>query len=218
MELKGKVIDFLGDSITEGYGVQNVAANRFDNVLKESAALKAVHNYGVGGSRIAHQRMPSEKPRWDLCFCGRAYDMDPSADIIVVLGGTNDYGHGDAPFGQSDDHTPATFCGAVNFLMDFLKTQYPRATIVFMTPSHRNGDANPSAKAQTDKRPLAAYVDHILAAAKQRGIATLDLFRDLPIDPNRAEDREKYSPDGLHLNDAGHRMVAATLEAFLKKL
>ena len=85
MELKGKIIDFLGDSITEGTGVEDRENNRYDNILKRKYDLKAVYNYGIGGSRLAHQRTPSEKPRFDLCFCGRVYDLNPYADIIVVL-------------------------------------------------------------------------------------------------------------------------------------
>ena len=103
MDLKGKIIDFLGDSITEGVGVQDRINNRFDRVLERNCGLKATYNYGIGGTRLAHQRTPSEKPRHDLCFCGRAYDMNKDADIIVVYGGTNDYGHGDAPFGEYGD-------------------------------------------------------------------------------------------------------------------
>lgn len=220
MELKGKIVDFLGDSITEGTGVADVAANRFDHVLKEIAGLKEVHNYGVGGSRIAHQRRASEEARWDLCFCGRAFDMNKDADVIVVFGGTNDYGHGDAAFGQPDERTAATFCGALNYLMDTLQREYPRAQVVFMTPAHRMGDALPSQDVPdvSGKRPLAAYVDQIIAAADAHGIPVLDLFRALPIDPNDPADAERYAPDGLHLNDAGHRMLAGYLRDFLEKL
>ena len=219
MDLKGKTINFLGDSITEGAGVEDLS-NRFDNVLCELASLRRANNYGVGGSRIAHQRRASEVPRFDLTFCGRAFDMDREADVIVVFGGTNDYGHGDAPFGESSDATPATYCGAVNFLMDFLRSEYPRATVVFMTPAHRAGDAAPSndIPGVPDKRPLDAYAEVIRRAAAARDIPVLDLYNRLPVDPNRPEDVEKYAPDGLHLNDAGHRMLAQLLKDFLEAL
>ncbi len=75
MELKNKTINFLGDSITEGVGVSDIKNSRYDNRLKEMLELKKVNNYGMGGTRIAHQSVPSEEPRYDLCFCGRAYDM-----------------------------------------------------------------------------------------------------------------------------------------------
>ena len=111
---------FLGDSITEGVGVDDIENCRYDNVLRREYGLAATYNYGIGGTRIAHQSVPSEKPRHDLCFCGRVYNIDPNADIIVVYGGANDYIHGDAYIGTPEDKTPATFCGGVNFLMDYL--------------------------------------------------------------------------------------------------
>ena len=110
MILEGKKIAFLGDSITEGVGVSDRASNRYDNILKKSCGLAKTYNYGVSGTRLAHQSVPSEKPRFDLCFCGRAYDMANDADIVVVYGGINDYIHGDAPVGKIGDRTPATFC------------------------------------------------------------------------------------------------------------
>ena len=119
MELKGKIIDFLGDSITEGVGVDDRVNHRYDNIMKKEYGLKEVYNYGIGGSRFAHQSKPSIKPRHDLCFCGRVYDLNKSADIIVVYGAVNDYLHGDAPIGSMGDTTPVTFYGAVRFLMNF---------------------------------------------------------------------------------------------------
>ena len=50
MDLKGKTINFLGDSITEGCGVTDIEANRYDNVIKRNCQLKKVNNYGIGGT------------------------------------------------------------------------------------------------------------------------------------------------------------------------
>lgn len=40
----------------------------------------------------------------------------------------------------------------------------------------------------------------------------------LPIDPNREEDRAKYTADALHFNDAGHHIIAQPLKDFLEQL
>ena len=221
MILEGKVIDFLGDSITEGVGVEDRQNNRFDKRIERDCALKASYNYGIGGTRLAHQIHASvEKPRWDLCFCGRAYDLNKSADIIVVFGGTNDYGHGDAPFGTLEDTTPTTYCGAVYWLMSFLKTTYPSAQVVFMTPARRKGDAEKSknAKKQPDALPLIEYVKAIEEQGKKLNVPVLNLFENLGIDPNNEEERHAYTIDGLHFNDAGHAIIAEKLTAFLKAL
>lgn len=224
MELKGKIIDFLGDSITEGVGVKNIKENRYDNVMLREYGLGAVHNYGIGGTRLAHQSTPSEKPRFDLCFCGRAYDLDKSADIIVVYGGINDYIHGDAPIGTEADQTPATFYGAVRFLMKFLKEQYPKAKVVFMTPAHTClhgiSDAQPSVNPikKADAMPVIGYVNIIKKLAEEFDIPVLDLYHNLGIDPNIPEDKERYTADGLHFNDAGHAIIAKLLGDFLLQL
>ena len=113
MNLKNKTISFLGDSITEGCGASSVE-KRFDEVLMEMAELADVNNYGIGGTRIARQqKINPDTVVWDEnSYCER-FDKVEEADIIVVFGGTNDYGHGDAPFGTFDDRTPDTYCGAL---------------------------------------------------------------------------------------------------------
>lgn len=223
MELKGKIIDFLGDSITEGLGVSNLE-NRYDNRLAKMCELKAVHNYGIGGTRLAHQQSPSEKPRHDLCFCGRAYDLDRSADIVVVYGGVNDYIHGDAPIGKEGDTTPATFRGGVYFLMNLLKTNFAGKPVVFMSPAHchyqgiSDKDVSPRPMKRDDAMPLRGYVEIIKATGQKLGIPVLDLMENLGIDPNAPADRETLTADGLHFNDAGHEYIAKALEKFLKAL
>ena len=224
MKLEGLTVNFLGDSITEGTGVTNVPENRYDNRLKRMYNLGATNNYGIGGTRLAHQEKPSDKPRYDLCFCGRAYNMDPGADLIVVYGGVNDYIHGDAYFGKMEDRTPETFCGAVYFLMELLKTLYPGTTVVFMTPAHchfrgvSDREISPRPVKKPDAKPLAEYVRVIKERGEELGIPVLDMFENLGIDPNNEEDMIRYTEDGLHFNDDGHAFIARALGDFLAAL
>lgn len=221
MKLENKTINFLGDSITEGVGVNNIS-NRYDNVIKAKCKLKTAYNYGISGTRLAHQSVPSEKPRYDLCFCGRVYDLNPDANIIVVYGGVNDYIHGDAPFGSLSDNTPATFCGGVEFLMQTLPELYPDSKVVFMTPAHCSYDTikdsapsdRPSKK--SDAKELKEYVNVIVQKGKSHNIPVLNLYEDLPINPNIPSDKEKYTADGFHFNDEGHKILANLLIDFLE--
>lgn len=224
MNVKGFKVNFLGDSITEGVGVAN-QENRYDNRLKEELQLSAVNNYSISGTRLAHQIHPSEKPRYDLCFCGRAFDMDHSADMVIVYGGVNDYIHGDAPFGEIGDTTPATFCGGVFFLMNYLRTTYGNKPIIFLTPArsflrHTVDDLLPSThqKKVTEGKALIAYADAIIETAKQFDIAVLDLYRNLGLDPHDEECYSTYTTDGLHFNDAGHGVLAECLKNFIASL
>lgn len=224
MKLEGLTINFLGDSITEGVGVSNIPENRYDNRLKRMYGLKATNNYGISGTRLAHQEKPSEKPRYDLCFCGRAYNMDPAADLVVVYGGVNDYIHGDAHFGTMADRTPETFCGAVYFLMSTLKELYPGKPVVFMTPAHcdfkgvSDMEVSPRDMKKPDAKPLLEYVKVIKARGAELGVHVLDLFENLGIDPNNENEKARYTIDGLHFNDDGQGILASTLGRFLESI
>lgn len=225
MNIQGFKVNFLGDSITEGTGVTDRANCRYDNRLAAMCGLAAANNYAIGGTRLAHQMHPSEKPRYDLCFCGRAYEMDTSADMVIVYGGVNDYIHGDAPFGQPGDTTPATYCGGVYFLMNYLREVYGNKPIIFMTPARcflrkEVSDLIPSthAKKTTPGKALLAYVEVIRETAKQFGIPVLDLYHDLGIDPHNEDDFNTYTVDGLHFNDVGHGVIAEKLKEFIEKL
>lgn len=225
MNIQGYKVNFLGDSITEGVGVTDIQNCRYDNRLQVMCKLSAVNNYGVGGTRFAHQIHPSEHPRFDLCFCGRVYDMDPTADMVVVYGGVNDYFHGDAPFGEIGDTTPATFCGGAYYLMNYLRETYPDKPVIFMAPARslycgEVDDLTPSTlpTKRVIGRPLRDYVDVILQTAKQFDIPVLDLYEKLGIDPHDPDCYRDYTVDGLHFNDAGHAVIAQRLKEFIDAL
>ena len=225
MNTNGFTVNFLGDSITEGAGITDFANRRYDNLSAQLLDFSKVNNYGIGGTRLAHQPHPSANPRYDLCFCGRAYDMDKTADMVIVYGGVNDYIHGNAPFGEIGDTMPNTFCGAVYFLMNYLQNTFENKPIIFMTPArcflrHEVDDLLPSVHAakHVPGKSLKNYADVIQETAKQFDVKVLNLYDDLGIDPHIPEHFEKYTVDGLHFNNEGHRLLAQKLSQFVKAL
>lgn len=217
MDLAGKKIAFLGDSITEGCGTSSIE-HTFWNVLGQKTGAQ-VFGYGIGGTRIAPQRVPSD-PRADQDFISRVDGMIPDADVVVVFGGTNDYGHGDAPFGTRGDQTSETFCGALHVLFTKLYERYPAAQLVVMTPTHRLSETDSVMNEFGVRRSgnLRAYVQAIRDAAEDFAVPVLDLFRVSGIQPSVPALREAYMPDGLHPNDAGHAKIADKLIGFLQTL
>lgn len=224
MELKGKKIAFLGDSITEGVGVSS-AECRYENILSKKCELSEIFVNAISGSRFAYQINPNEDAKRQLFFCGRAFLLPTEADIVVVYGGINDYLHGDAPFGEEGDRGFMTFCGATRFLMTALRQRFGNKPIVFMTPAHcyykgvRDSELTSRYPDLADReKPLVAYVETIKKTAKEFGIYVLDLYEKLGIDPNISEHKVKYTVEGLHFNDEGHKVIAECLEKFLRSI
>ena len=214
MKLENIKANFLGDSITEGCGTTDFATKPFHQLIAKKYNMAAARNYGIGGTRFAKQSKPSESPRWDLDFCSRFSEMDDDASLVVVFGGTNDFGHGDAPIGTPDDRTPETFWGACHYLMSEVINKFPEARIVFMTPLHRESEANKNVNGVD----LAHYVNIIKETAAFYSLPVIDLWSVSGIQPRVSIIKEKYCPDGLHPNDAGHERLAEIIGAYLENL
>ena len=60
MNIKGYTVNFLGDSITEGIGVNDWDNCRVDHRLAKLCELSKVNNYSVSGTRLAHQFHPTD--------------------------------------------------------------------------------------------------------------------------------------------------------------
>jgi lysophospholipase L1-like esterase len=146
--------------------------------------------------------------------------MDVDADIVVVFGGTNDFGHGEALLGEPADRTPETFWGATHTLFSSLIEKYPEATIVVLTPLHRCSEDDPQGDHIREHKtaPLKEYVKTIREAAGYYGLPVLDLFSNSGMQPKVPIIKEKFMPDGLHPNDAGYEILYRKVSAFLKSL
>ena len=139
--------------------------------------------------------------------------MDDDAALVIVFGGTNDFGHGTAPVGSFGDQTPDTYCGALNVLFRGLIEKYPEAALVVMTPIHRDNEDERNAATGLF---LSEYVTLLRSAAEKYSIPVLDLYAQGGIVPAVPASKERFCPDGLHPNDEGHRLIARKLCAFLQ--
>ncbi len=217
MELKNKKILFLGDSITEGVGASSPDKCYVSVFGKLSGA--EVKNYGIGGTRIAKQSKISLSEESDRDFMSRVDEMDSEADVVVVFGGTNDFGHGDSTIGDFSSRDKCTFYGALHILCTSLINKYPKADIIFMTPLHRvSEDDEVNEIGLKHEALLSGYVDIIKEVAGYYGLPVLDLFNTSGIQPKVDIIREIYMPDGLHPSDSGAEKIAKRLYNFLLSL
>lgn len=211
MNLQGKTVNVLGDSITHGHGVSS-PEHTYAAVMGRIVGAKEIRNFGVCGTRIAKRHEVYGEP-----FTVRYKDMPDDADLVLVFGGTNDYGQAAVPFGQLTDTTDDTFCGACHVLFRGLIEKYPSTPIVILTPLQRTGCTRASDRGP-EGRPLIEYVDAIMAIAAMYSLPVLDLYRTAGIAADMPIQQKLYMPDGLHLNDEGARRVGARLAAFLTAL
>lgn len=206
-------INFLGDSITEGACA--TAGNRYTTlVCKHFGAVE--NNYGIGGTRIAKQKKIVRD--WDdKDFVLRAPTMDKDADLVFVFGGTNDYGHGDAPIGTAEDKTPYTFYGALIELVEYLISTYGKEKLCFILPIHRFNEDNPLGEGGRKEtgEPLSTYVRIEREIFEKYGVEYLDLSHVFPIP--LVETGDELTTDGLHPNDVGHKLLADQLIEYIEK-
>jgi len=215
MELKGKKIVVLGDSITQGIGVEK-EENFFTNRLAKMGECTVI-NHGIGGTRMAKQTNRYTPEFDDHDFTIRVEKLEEDADIVIVFGGTNDFGHGDAPLGDPYNRDPYTFYGALHQIMTRLYDRFPGKTAVIMTPIHRVDEYRFYPDGNL-RRQLKTYVNIIREMAERYSLPLLDMYASSGIQPEVDSFREAYCPDGIHPNDAGHEIIANKVYAFLKAL
>ena len=215
MELKGTKINFLGDSITAGDGSSALSKSFPAVIEREYGAV--CRNYGICGSCIARRKEIDSTITSHRDFVMRVDDMEPDADVVVVFGGTNDFGHGDAPIGTMDDRTPYTFYGALHCLYIALIKKYPAKLIVILTPTHRYNEDNPHGDNKTTSvATLIEYVNIIREVAEYYSLPVYDLFKESGFQTRVPEVQQMLMPDGLHPSDMGYEVLAHKVAQYLK--
>lgn len=219
MDIRGKKIAFLGDSITFGVGASSPDKVYWQLIAERTGAV--CNGYGINGTRIAKQINPVPDAYHDMRhFITRVDLIDKDTDVIAVLGGVNDYAHGDAPLGKISDRCEDTFYGACHLLYTKLIESFPRAVVVIITPLHFAEEDNESFNTVRigKKLKLLDFVSAIKEVAAEYALPVLDLFRISGIQPKITVQRELFMPDGIHPNDSGYERMADRIIAFLENL
>ena len=212
----GRSAVFVGDSITAGSGTEKI----YYEYLQEALGFGSVTAMGVAGSCIsaASDYGQSNQPLIDR------YQNIPTADLIVVFMGTNDYGH-ETPLGSAEDTQDGTFYGALNTIVPALAEKHTSGKLVFVTPLHRYGfgtsailgtqftyDSEPNGVGAT----LGDYVQALKTVCANNGVSVIDLYTECTLDPADEAVRTSYMSDGLHPNAAGHELIAQILETHIR--
>ena len=213
-----KKVNWLGDSITRGWGT----TKQYHVYLNERIGFTASRNYGIDGSTIANLNDP---------MYSRATTIDIDADLVCVFGGTNDWGNNiplgvsytlDASNNRVASTDTSTFYGALHTLCKNLISRYSTKQLALLTPIHRGvyGTQPTELKPNTNGDYLNEYVQAVLEIGSWYSIPVCNLWDNSMLQPIETPLRDLYfsSTDGVHPNLEGHRVLADKIETFINSL
>lgn len=211
----GKKAVFLGDSITAG-SWYNPTLKTWENMTENwtywvsKICGMTYKNYGIGGTHVSSAYNSGDGSKAEQAFTNRYSNMDDDADVVFVMGGTNDWfpSHTDtAPFGSISDNTDISFCGAIRVLCEGLIKKYNGKQIFFLTPIC---NANQLSANPTTGKTLKEYCDAITEICGMYSIEVINTHVNAPLHFMIAENASKYcsQQDGsTHPNDLGQKLL-----------
>ena len=140
------------------------------------------------------------------------------ADILLVQYGVNDYHAGVPMENQEDPFDEYTFGGALRSAISFWREAYPDLRIILLTPTYSWYYYQGLTCEEMDEGGgiLEDYVNAELRIAGEMNVEIIDLYHDLY--PHEVwEDKEIYTSDGLHPNEAGRQLLAETIADYLNQ-
>lgn len=134
LNMRIKKIACLGDSITEGVNADGWQWHRYiDQWCKNNGIETTVVNLGIGGTSVCTSSYVTDELQ---PFVNRLDTIPTDADVIVIFGGTNDWGN-NATLGTISDTGTSTFYGAYKHILEWLAINRPNAKVMTMTPLKR---------------------------------------------------------------------------------
>jgi lysophospholipase L1-like esterase len=199
MKPKPKKVIFFGDSITQA----GIRGNGYINLLKKSidSTQFELIGAGIGGNKV-----------YDLYLRMEEDVLNKKPDLVFIYIGINDVWHKlGAKTGTDYDKYLKFYQALIN------KIQANGSKVVLCTPTVIGEKKNNANEVDADLNMYAAGVRD-LATKNQLPLCDLrKAFIDYE-NANNPEDKEKgiLTIDRVHLNDAGNKLLAATMLPFIK--
>lgn len=207
---KIKKIACIGDSITEGHQANGWPWHAYINQwCKNNGIETTVVNLGIGGTSVCTSSYVTDELQ---PFVNRLDTIPTDADVVVVFGGTNDWGN-NATLGTISDTDTSTFYGAYKHILEWLAINRPNAKVMTMTPLKRyyKGGGTVWKNAQIEPNNKGDVLGDFVAAVREvsalYAIPCVDLHNDSGLNPVLEIVRTKFMGDGLHPNAEGNKKM-----------
>ena len=186
----------VGDSITEGAGVDNPTVNAYPVVLGRLLGTNyQTRNFGVSGRTLLRR---GDYPYWREAAFRNATNYAPN--IVTINLGTND----SKPYNW---RYKDQFAQDLRDMIDVFASlpSHPQVVVCLPVPAYYVGfDISP----EVIKNEIVPILKQV---AKEKGAMTADLYTAL-------SGRPDLFPDGIHPNAAGAGLIAKTLHGALLAL
>ena len=201
----------FGDSIIRGVGNNNVSF--IENLPVATRDAIGIRNCAIGGAIVSYTDTTTKsylKKQIDNYF--KLFD----ADIVFMNGMVNEcwststYTLGEITDDYDSEFDTTTFCGALEEIFKYFKTEHPNIKLVYFTP-HKCTDAIPN---------LLRYVPVALEICKKWGVPVLDFFNECQLLPSIDQHNELYfyEQDRCHFNGAGYDYLTNWVEQTIRHL
>ncbi|MBD5511174.1 MAG: SGNH/GDSL hydrolase family protein [Lachnospiraceae bacterium] len=209
-------INFIGDSITEGFGGSQDADGRqisYVNYVQEALQFGEVCNHGRGSATIAPYSDNDERAigAHEDEFFGSEYE------IAVFYAGVNDFLAGPEvkDFGVLDNGTTEGYCGELQRIVNVMKTKCPNTLFFFVTAYPTFAQASLHVKyINFEGIPtLDDYMNPIRIVAQRNGYPVIDIYNTGLMDTHDADTAENFLSDWIHPNDTGYRILGDHIAA-----
>ena len=201
-----------GDSYVEGHSMS--AFRTWHNMFAEQHQMEYI-NYGHNGYGVA------KSPNINQGLIDVIAEVT-EADYIGVICGRNDYSC-QVPIGTNDDmdspetdKLQRTFKGSLNYMCEYLVTNFPDKKVFFLTPWYF-----PSRTDITETIKPVEYIDAVLEITGLWGIPCFDAARRSGIHVKSETFRTKYFlsvDDVSHLNETGAKLMMNNMNGWMLAL
>lgn len=193
----------VGDSITQGQTFEldykPDIGNRYPDIVAKKTGMQVI-NAGVGGTVIHDNGEYSMFQR---------IKQQPAADVISIMGGTNDFAT-NIPLGEYGDGNPTEhFKPAFEDIVKYMMTRDEQFIII--TPIKRKQPNNSLGLSLED------YVNVELEVAKKYGVPVLDLYNNYQYTTMYSDYYAKYMTDNLHPTRLGYQKIGERVAAFMRQ-